>query len=424
MHDDAPATARWQGGTPRRHVSHADGTQVPTDMPAELGGSGDQVTPGWLFRAGLASCAATSIVLAAAAEGIELDRARGARRAAARTRAACSAWTTRPGSRWMPARADCTCTCGSTRPASRRSGCARWSRSAVRCSPVPSAGAARHAAGAAARHRRRLTTACHGRAVGNPAGRAPGRRHLPPGPLHRALVLPVAQRRQRRAAARARRRAGGDLPPDHRGRVLCRAGRPAAGAPDAPATRSSSRRATRTAWPPSPAWRPRRGARLRRGAVAPAAPARLRRRRRHHAPGLRLPGLRRPPGRHAAGRAAAAGARQRARLERRHLARGLGALRAGRGALAAARRRRRAGQAGRGAVHRGAAPVHERAGRRPHRLAGGRGRPHRRRRAERAAQPPGARLDAGRAGARGAAPRARCWPNASSTWWAARRCST
>jgi uncharacterized OsmC-like protein len=71
VHDDAPATARWQGST-RVVTSHAAGAQVLTDMPAELGGTGDQVTPGWLFRAGLASCATTSIVLAAAAEGIEL----------------------------------------------------------------------------------------------------------------------------------------------------------------------------------------------------------------------------------------------------------------------------------------------------------------------------------------------------------------
>lgn len=72
LHDDAPATARWRGGT-RVVAGHANGQQVATDMPAELGGSGDQVTPGWLFRAGVASCAATSIVMAAAREGIELQ---------------------------------------------------------------------------------------------------------------------------------------------------------------------------------------------------------------------------------------------------------------------------------------------------------------------------------------------------------------
>lgn len=69
--DDTPATAHWEGGT--RVVSrHLNGTQVVTDMPNEIGGSGDQVTPGWLLRAALASCAATRIAMAAAAAGIEL----------------------------------------------------------------------------------------------------------------------------------------------------------------------------------------------------------------------------------------------------------------------------------------------------------------------------------------------------------------
>jgi uncharacterized OsmC-like protein len=71
MHDDSPATATWNGGT-RIIASHANGMQVATDMPTELGGTGDQVTPGWLLRAGLASCTATRIVMAAATEGIEL----------------------------------------------------------------------------------------------------------------------------------------------------------------------------------------------------------------------------------------------------------------------------------------------------------------------------------------------------------------
>jgi uncharacterized OsmC-like protein len=42
-------------------------------MPTELGGSGDRITPGWPFRAGIAACAATSIALVAAMEGIELS---------------------------------------------------------------------------------------------------------------------------------------------------------------------------------------------------------------------------------------------------------------------------------------------------------------------------------------------------------------
>lgn len=71
LQDDTPATARWERGL--RVVSrHVNGTQLVTDMPAELGGSGTQVTPGWLMRAGLASCAATRIAMAAAAERIEL----------------------------------------------------------------------------------------------------------------------------------------------------------------------------------------------------------------------------------------------------------------------------------------------------------------------------------------------------------------
>lgn len=71
LHDDAPATARWAQGL-RVITSHANGTQVQTDMATELGGTGDRVTPGWLLRAGMASCTATRIAMAAAAQDIEL----------------------------------------------------------------------------------------------------------------------------------------------------------------------------------------------------------------------------------------------------------------------------------------------------------------------------------------------------------------
>jgi uncharacterized OsmC-like protein len=71
VHDDSSATARWQQGV-RVVSTHPNGSQVTTDMPSEVGGSGDELTPGWLFRAGLASCSATTIALAAAAQGIEL----------------------------------------------------------------------------------------------------------------------------------------------------------------------------------------------------------------------------------------------------------------------------------------------------------------------------------------------------------------
>jgi uncharacterized OsmC-like protein len=70
-HDDTSATARWQQGV-RVVSTHPNGAQVTTDMATEVGGTGDQLTPGWLFRAGLASCSATTIALSAAAEGIEL----------------------------------------------------------------------------------------------------------------------------------------------------------------------------------------------------------------------------------------------------------------------------------------------------------------------------------------------------------------
>lgn len=71
LHEDAAASARWQGGG-RVVTTHPDGRQLLTDMPKELGGAGEQVTPGWLFRAGFAACAATSIALKAAAHGLDL----------------------------------------------------------------------------------------------------------------------------------------------------------------------------------------------------------------------------------------------------------------------------------------------------------------------------------------------------------------
>lgn len=71
LSEDAPAYAVWRGGT-RVQTGHPGGTSVETDMPTELGGSGDQVSPGWLLRAGAASCTATAIVLVAAERGIEL----------------------------------------------------------------------------------------------------------------------------------------------------------------------------------------------------------------------------------------------------------------------------------------------------------------------------------------------------------------
>ena len=76
MSADAPACACWAGPDEALRVGcrHPNGREVFTDMPGELGGSGDQVSPGWLYRAGLACCATTSIVMLAAAESIALTR--------------------------------------------------------------------------------------------------------------------------------------------------------------------------------------------------------------------------------------------------------------------------------------------------------------------------------------------------------------
>ncbi len=71
LHDDAPAIARWDGGT-RIITSHENGSQIHSDMPSELGGTGDKITPGWMFRAGIAACAATTIAITAAKAGVAL----------------------------------------------------------------------------------------------------------------------------------------------------------------------------------------------------------------------------------------------------------------------------------------------------------------------------------------------------------------
>lgn len=72
VHDDPPATTRWQGGL-RFVAAHPNGQEVESDMAVELGGTGDKVSPGWVFRAGFASCTATCIAMTAALEGVELE---------------------------------------------------------------------------------------------------------------------------------------------------------------------------------------------------------------------------------------------------------------------------------------------------------------------------------------------------------------
>jgi uncharacterized OsmC-like protein len=55
-------------------VSGPGGENVETDMPRAIGGGATAPSPGWLMRAALASCNATSIALRAATAGIELSR--------------------------------------------------------------------------------------------------------------------------------------------------------------------------------------------------------------------------------------------------------------------------------------------------------------------------------------------------------------
>ena len=72
LHADTAAVARWHHDV-SVIACHPNGTEFRTDMPPELGGKGEAVTPGWLMRAGLAACTVTCIALAAAARGIELQ---------------------------------------------------------------------------------------------------------------------------------------------------------------------------------------------------------------------------------------------------------------------------------------------------------------------------------------------------------------
>jgi uncharacterized OsmC-like protein len=72
-HEETPAIARWQDGV-KLSVSHPKrDLRVLTDLPPEVGGEGEGITPGWLMRAGLAACAASSILLTAAAEGVQVE---------------------------------------------------------------------------------------------------------------------------------------------------------------------------------------------------------------------------------------------------------------------------------------------------------------------------------------------------------------
>ncbi len=65
---DAPATATIEDGL-RVKVTGTDGSSLVTDMVTGVGGGGSAPSPGWMFRAAYASCAATLIAMRAAEEG-------------------------------------------------------------------------------------------------------------------------------------------------------------------------------------------------------------------------------------------------------------------------------------------------------------------------------------------------------------------
>jgi uncharacterized OsmC-like protein len=67
---DAAATAFREEGL-RFRVEGPKG-QLTTDMSESVGGGATAPTPGWLLRAGLASCDATTVAMEAAREGVEL----------------------------------------------------------------------------------------------------------------------------------------------------------------------------------------------------------------------------------------------------------------------------------------------------------------------------------------------------------------
>lgn len=60
------------GDSLRVEVEGPDGERIVADMPRGVGGLAEHPTPGWLFRAAVASCVASTVAMETAREGIEL----------------------------------------------------------------------------------------------------------------------------------------------------------------------------------------------------------------------------------------------------------------------------------------------------------------------------------------------------------------
>jgi uncharacterized OsmC-like protein len=66
---DSFARARL-GEALRVEVDGPGGERISTDMPSGIGGRAEGPSPGWLFRAAIASCVASTIGMEAAREGV------------------------------------------------------------------------------------------------------------------------------------------------------------------------------------------------------------------------------------------------------------------------------------------------------------------------------------------------------------------
>ncbi|MDH1010205.1 OsmC family protein [Pseudomonas nicosulfuronedens] len=71
--EETPAIAQWEGAG-KTHTRHPDGNVIHTDLPRELGGDGERISPGWLLRAAMASCAVTRIAMLANETGVALQK--------------------------------------------------------------------------------------------------------------------------------------------------------------------------------------------------------------------------------------------------------------------------------------------------------------------------------------------------------------
>ncbi len=74
--EEARYTDSWARATLDRElrveVEGPLGERILTDMPEGVGGRAEEPSPGWLYRAALASCVASTIGMEAAREGVKL----------------------------------------------------------------------------------------------------------------------------------------------------------------------------------------------------------------------------------------------------------------------------------------------------------------------------------------------------------------